>query len=89
MQERNALDSRMNALTEISRELSDNLELAEMAEDEGDTATLDEAARALVEARKRAETCSSRRCSPARPTATTPIWRSMPGPAAPRARTGP
>lgn len=55
MQERNALDSRMNALTEISRELSDNLELAEMAEDEGDTATLDEAARSLVEARKRAE----------------------------------
>ncbi|KAF0123829.1 MAG: peptide chain release factor 2 [Xanthobacteraceae bacterium] len=55
MQERNALDSRMNALTEINRDLTDNLELAEMAEDEGDDATLDEAARALVEARKRAE----------------------------------
>ncbi len=55
MQERNALDGRMNALTEINRDLTDNLELAEMAEDEGDEATLNEAAKALVEARKRAE----------------------------------
>ncbi len=55
MQERNALDARMTALAEINRELADNIELAEMAEDEGDAATLDEAARALVAARKRAE----------------------------------
>ena len=55
MQERNALDARMTALTTISRDLADNLELAEMAEDEGDEATLNEAAKALVEARKRAE----------------------------------
>jgi peptide chain release factor 2 len=55
MQERNALDSRMTALTDINRDLTDNLELAEMAEDEGDEATLNEAAKALVEARKRAE----------------------------------
>ena len=50
MQERNALDARMTALTTISRDLADNLELAEMAEDEGDEATLNEAAKALVEA---------------------------------------
>jgi peptide chain release factor 2 len=54
MQERNALDARISALTEISRDLSDNLELAELAEDEGDTATLDEAAKALTEAKLRA-----------------------------------
>ncbi|QCI67692.1 peptide chain release factor 2 [Phreatobacter stygius] len=55
MQERTALDSRMSALTEINRELSDNLELAEMAEAEADAATLDEAAKALVEARTKAQ----------------------------------
>lgn len=54
MQERNALDARMTALTEIGRDLSDNLELAELAEAENDDATLNEAAKALVEARARA-----------------------------------
>ena len=41
MQERNALDARMTALTTISRDLTDNLELAELAEAEDDAATLD------------------------------------------------
>ncbi|MBX9992144.1 peptide chain release factor 2 [Phreatobacter oligotrophus] len=55
MQERNALDARMTALTTISRDLADNLELAELAEAEDDAGTLDEAAKALVETRAKAE----------------------------------
>ncbi len=55
MQERNALDASMTALTEINRDLSDNLELAELAEAEDDEATLNEAAKALEAARVRAE----------------------------------
>ncbi|MFN3854130.1 MAG: peptide chain release factor 2 [Phreatobacter sp.] len=55
MQERNALDARMNALTAIERDLADNLELAELAEAEDDSGTLEEAARALAETRQRAE----------------------------------
>ena len=55
MQERNALDTRMTALTTINRDLADNLELAELAEAEDDAATLDEAAKALVETRAKAE----------------------------------
>jgi peptide chain release factor 2 len=54
MQERNALDASMTALTEINRDLSDNLELAELAEAEDDDATLNEAAKALEAARVRA-----------------------------------
>ncbi|MCZ8317090.1 peptide chain release factor 2 [Phreatobacter sp.] len=54
MQERNALDARMTALTTISRDLTDNLELAELAEAEDDAATLDEAAKALIETRAKA-----------------------------------
>jgi peptide chain release factor 2 len=54
MQERNALDGRMTALTEINRDLADNLELAELAEAEDDAATLDEAAKALQDTRARA-----------------------------------
>jgi len=54
MQERNSLDARMTALTEINRDLSDNLELAELAEAESDNATLNEAAKALEDARVKA-----------------------------------
>ncbi len=43
MQERTSLDTQINALTEITQELEDTLELAEMSEGEGDTASLDEA----------------------------------------------
>jgi peptide chain release factor 2 len=55
MQERTALDGRMTALTEINRDLADNLELAELAEAEGDDGTLDEAAKALLDTKARAE----------------------------------
>ena len=55
MQERNALDGRMTALITIERDLSDNLELAELAEAEDDTATLEEAAKALADASAKAQ----------------------------------
>ncbi|CEJ12304.1 Peptide chain release factor 2 [bacterium YEK0313] len=55
MQERNALDGRMTALTTIERDLSDNLELAELAEAEDDTATLEEAAKALADTSAKAQ----------------------------------
>ncbi len=55
MQERNALDARMTALTGIERDLADNLELAELAEAEGDEATLNEAGKALEATRATAE----------------------------------
>ncbi|MEI8146426.1 MAG: PCRF domain-containing protein [Alphaproteobacteria bacterium] len=52
MQERNSLDTRINGLLGLSRELSDNLELAELAEAEGDSDTLEEVARSLDTAKK-------------------------------------
>lgn len=55
MQERNALDGRMTALTTIERDLSDNLELAELAEAEDDAATLEEAAKALADTSAKAQ----------------------------------
>ena len=55
MQERNALDGRMTALITIERDLSDNLELAELAEAEDDAATLEEAAKALADASAKAQ----------------------------------
>ena len=51
MQERNALEDSITALTRFDTDLKDNLELAEMAEAEGDSATLDEVALALAEMR--------------------------------------
>lgn len=43
MQERNALESQINAIGEVARELEDLEALAEMADEEGDSAALDEA----------------------------------------------
>ena len=43
MQERTSLESQINALTLITQELDDTLELVEMSEAEGDTASIDEA----------------------------------------------
>ena len=42
MQKRNALESQMNAIGEIDQELNDLIELAELADEEGDQASLDE-----------------------------------------------
>ncbi len=49
MQERNALDDSITALARFDTDLKDNLELAEMAEAEGDSSTLDEVALSLAE----------------------------------------
>jgi len=43
MQERNSLESQINAVGEMADELAEIFELAEMAEEEGDAASLDEA----------------------------------------------
>jgi peptide chain release factor 2 len=54
MQERNSLEAQIRALTEIQTELDDSLELADMAEAEGDTASVDEVQALVAELRKRA-----------------------------------
>jgi peptide chain release factor 2 len=54
MRERNKLDAGMGAITAIERELRDSLELAEMAEAEGDAGLVDEAHATLVRLQERA-----------------------------------
>ncbi|MEM9015142.1 MAG: peptide chain release factor 2, partial [Pseudomonadota bacterium] len=54
MQERNALESQINAIGEMENELVDLTELAEMADEEGDEDSLDEAQNMLVALRTRA-----------------------------------
>jgi len=56
MQERRRLDEAIGATRRIERELSDNVELIEMADEEGDTAMADEGVAALAELSKRADT---------------------------------
>lgn len=56
MQERTSLENQITALTEIQAELDDNLELAEMAEAEGDDGSLDEVQAAMADLRARAAT---------------------------------
>jgi peptide chain release factor 2 len=54
MRERNKLDAGMGAITAIERELKDSLELAEMAEAEGDAALVEEAFQTLKQTQSRA-----------------------------------
>lgn len=54
MQKRNALESQMNAIGEISQELSDLIDLAEMAGEEGDDASLTETQEMMEALRDRA-----------------------------------
>ena len=54
MQRRNALEAQMNAVSEIDGELSDISELAELADAESDTASLDDAQEMLKALRDRA-----------------------------------
>jgi peptide chain release factor 2 len=54
MRERNKLDAGVNAILSIERDLSDSLELAEMAEVEGDQALVDEAQNTLKKVQERA-----------------------------------
>ncbi len=89
MRERTELEDRLGSLGMLDRELDDAVTLVELGEMEDDAATEkegvdgDEGAAAGKRASVR-----SRRCSPARPTATTPISKFIRAPAAPRARTG-
>ena len=53
MRERNKLESGMNNILAIERELNDSLELAEMAEAEGDAALVEEAFQTLKHAQER------------------------------------
>ncbi len=55
MQQRTQLENQINALTEIDLELEDNLALAELAEEEDDSASLDEAQELISALQKRAE----------------------------------
>ena len=74
----------------LENELADATGLIEMAEAENDAAMVADAEKAIAAARRSAPNSSA--CNPccrARPMATTPIWKSMPAPAAPKARTGP
>lgn len=55
MQERARLESAFEAIETLSSDLSDNVELAELAEMDDDTGLLDDAAKALVAVKKRAD----------------------------------
>ena len=55
MQERNYLESQINALRTVTQEFEDVYALAEMADEEGDEPSLDEAERMLAKLRKQAE----------------------------------
>lgn len=54
MRERNKLDAGMSAITSLERDLRDSLELAEMAEAEGDASLVDEAHATLKKVQERA-----------------------------------
>ena len=54
MQERTHLEGQIKALTEIQTELDDSLELAEMAEEEGDEGAIDDIQQSLRTLRERA-----------------------------------
>ena len=54
MRERTKLESGINNILALERDLNDSLELAEMAEAEGDTALVDEAQSTLQKAQERA-----------------------------------
>lgn len=54
MQERTQLENQINALTDIQTELDDSLELAEMAEDEGDTGAVDDIQKSIAQLKQRA-----------------------------------
>ena len=89
MRERRRLEEAIGATQTIERELKDTVELIEMAEAEGDDALVDDGVRSLGELAERAERDKVAALLAGRPTPTTAISKSMPAPAAPRARTGP
>jgi peptide chain release factor 2 len=89
MRERQHLDDSINGLKRLESQLSDNLELIEMGEEEGDADIVSEAEAALKELRTEVTRSRSNRCCRAKPTAMTPTSKFIPAQAAPKARTGP
>src|SRR3954462_12456231 len=55
MRERRRLDEAMGATTAIERELSDTIELMELADSEGDQGLVDDAVKSLADLAERAE----------------------------------
>ena len=89
MQERTSLEDALSGIGKVERELEDNVGMIELGEAENDDGVVAEAEAALKSSRRKSRAASSRRCCAARPTASIPISRCTPAPAAPRARTGP
>ena len=90
MQERTSLEDRLSAIGRIERELDDQIELIELGEAENDPAVVTEAEKALRNLRKRSRPARARGAAVRRGRRQRqPISKSMPAPAAPRARTGP
>ena len=81
--ERTRLADQVEAVRVIERERADAIEFAEMAEAEGDEASLNETA-----AQNGQGAPSWKPCCRARPTPTTPMSKSIPGPGAPSPATG-
>jgi peptide chain release factor 2 len=84
MRERALVEGQLGDFRALESGLNDNRDMIALAEAEGEEGLIAEAEKALAGSRRR-----WRPCCPARPTPTTPILKSMPAPAAPRARTGP
>jgi peptide chain release factor 2 len=59
MQERTSLEFQINAISSMARDMDDALALAEMAEEEGDQATLDDAQGALASLAEKAATAET------------------------------
>ena len=90
MRKRQDLDNRIRIVLRLEQSIADNTELIELGEMEGDPGIVSEAEKALLALKPQGgRSTRSRRCCPAKPMAMTLMCRSMPAPAAPRARTGP
>jgi hypothetical protein len=87
MRERRRLEAAVGTVNDIAGQMADAIEFVELGEMENDELT--KAWPRLLRWQTAPMPTRSRRCSRARPTATTPSSKSTPGRAAPKARTGP
>jgi hypothetical protein len=88
MRERRRLEAAIGTVNQIGQEMADAIEFVELGEMEDDEATINEGLATLAALAERADNDKVQACWPARPTPTTPISKSTPAPAAPKARTG-
>jgi len=88
MRERQKLDSSLASVRELENELLDATGLIEMAEAENEAAMVVEAEKAVTSLPGAPSSSGLQSMLSGRRTAMTPIWKSMPGRAAPKARTG-